>query len=177
MSEAKIIFTFHGMKTTMQCNKKEKLRNVMKRYGTKEKIDINKLYLLYNGIKVNEELSFEQLANREDKKMNMMNILIDEINNSTIIEDKIEKSKDIICPKCKENILIEIKGYKISIYECKNRHRIEEIKINEFENIQKINISKIICNECENVNKGNTYKKEFYRCIECNKNICPICKS
>ena len=30
-------------------------------------IDINKAYLLYNGIKVNEELT-----NREDKKMNIM---------------------------------------------------------------------------------------------------------
>ena len=130
MSEVKILFTFRGIKTTIQCNKNEKLRNVMKRYETKVEIDINKVYLLYNGNKVDEELSFEELANREDKMMNMMNILIDEINNSAIIEDKIEKSKNIICPKCKENILIEIKDYKISVYECKNKHIIDEIKIN-----------------------------------------------
>ncbi len=60
MSEAKIIFTFNGIKTTIQCNKNEKMRDILKRYGTKVEIDINKIYLLYNGNKVNEELSFEE---------------------------------------------------------------------------------------------------------------------
>ena len=31
----------------------------------------------------------------------------------------IEKSKYIICPKCKENIKLLIKDYKISLYDCK----------------------------------------------------------
>ena len=176
MSEARIIFTFNGIKTTIQCNKNEKMRNILKRYATKIQIDINKVYLLYNGNKLDEELNFEELANKEDKLMNMMNIILYEINKSTIIEEKIIKSKEIICPKCKENILIKLKDYKISMYNCKNKDRIEDIKIKEFENTQKIDISKIICNECKIKNKGNVYKNIFYRCIECNKNICPICK-
>ena len=177
MSKATIIFTFNGIYTTVECNKNEKMRNILERYKLKVEIDINKVYLLYNGIKVNEELRFEELANGEDKKMNMMNIIIYDINESTIIEEKIEKSKDIICPKCKENILIKIKDYKINMYGCKYNDIIKDIKIKELENTQKIDISKIICNKCKKLNKGNVYKNEFYKCIECNKNICPLCKS
>ena len=125
MSEARIIFTFNGIKTTIQCNKNEKMRNILKRYATKIQIDINKVYLLYNGNKLDEELNFEELANKEDKLMNMMNIILYEINKSTIIEEKIKKSKEIICPKCKENILIEIKDYKKNkkdIYKNRKSH-------------------------------------------------------
>ena len=78
----------------------------MERYEAKVKIDKNKVYLVYNGNKVNEELSFEELANKEDKKMNMMNIIIYEINNNTTIEEKIEKSKEFIFLKEKENYII-----------------------------------------------------------------------
>ena len=78
----------------------------------------------------------------------MMNIIVYDIYENEIVEEKIEKSKEIICPKCKENILIEIKDYKINMYDCKNKDIIENIKIKEFENTQKIDISKIICNEC-----------------------------
>ena len=117
MSEAKIIFIFNGMKTIIQCNKKEKIRNIMEKYGAKIKIDKNKVYLVYNGNKVNEELSFEELANEEDKKMNMMNIIIYEINNNTTIEEKKEKSKELIYHKEKENYIvgeIEIKEEDIN---------------------------------------------------------------
>ena len=39
-----------------------------------------------------------------------------------------------------------------------------------------INISKIICDKCKNKNMGNVYNNEFYRCINCKKNLCPMCK-
>ena len=81
MPEVKIIFVFKGMKTIIKCDKSEKIRNIMKRYGTTVGIDINRIDLVYNGNKVNEELSFEEIANKEDKKMDMMNIIIYEINN------------------------------------------------------------------------------------------------
>ena len=87
MSKLKITLDYNGTKTTIHCNRNEKIRNIMKRYGDKVEIDINKVYLLYNGKKVNEELSFEELANKEDK---MMNIIINEINN----ENKMNKGNE-----------------------------------------------------------------------------------
>ena len=83
-------------------------------------------------------------------------------------------SNEIRCPECKENILINIKDYTIDLYECKNGHKIENILLNEFENMQKIDISKIVCNKCykNNIN----INEELYICIECNINLCPLCK-
>ena len=87
------------------------------------------------------------------------------------------QSKDIICPKCNENILIIIKDYKINLYNCKNGHKINDILFNEFENTQKIDISKITCINCNKNNKFNSCDNEFFRCITCNSNLCPLCKS
>ena len=57
------------------------------------------------------------------------------------------KSKEIICPKCNENILIKIDNYKINLFNCKNNHNIDNILLNEYEN--NIDISKIICDKCK----------------------------
>ena len=45
-------------------------------------------------------------------------------------------SKDIICPTCKENSLIDIKDYIININGCKNNHQNENILLNLFEETQ-----------------------------------------
>ena len=79
---------------------------------------------------MNEELSFEELANKEDKEMNMMNIIVYEIN--TIIERK-EKTKEIIYPKEKENYIIgeiEIKEEDIN-KDIRILNSFEEVKRNE----------------------------------------------
>ena len=39
-----------------------------------------------------------------------------------------------------------------------------------------INIKNIKCNICKETNKYNTYNNEFYKCFECNINICPLYK-
>ena len=66
--------------------------------------------------------------------------------------------------------------YKIYLYDCKNGHRKNNILLEEFENTQNINISEIVCNICKEQNNSNTYNNEFYKCITCDLNICPICK-
>ena len=52
-----------------------------------------------------------------------MNVLINEDGNP-LPPPKLNKSKDIICPTCGENILISFKNYKISLLDCKNGHII-----------------------------------------------------
>jgi len=108
------------------------------------------------------------------KIRNIMNIVVNE-NNDPIRKDNIKESKEIICPKCNENILIKIDEYKIYLFNCKNNHEKNNILLNEYEN--NIDISKIICNNCKIKNKSNTDNNEFYRCNTCKINICPLCKS
>ena len=168
---SQVIFTYQSIETIIQCKTTEKLKDICHRYATKIKIDIDNLYFIYNGNIINKEL-----INEEDKKRNTMNILVIEIN-KTLKNDKIIRSKDIICPKYYEEILMSIKDYKINLYSCLNGHKFNEILLNDFENTQKINISNIICDICKIYNKGNIYNNELYRCLTCHKNLCPLCKS
>ena len=173
---ANVIFNYKGKETIIQCNLNEKIKDILKRYTNKIEIYISKLYFIYNGNKINDNLILNEIINGEDKRRNTMNILVFE-NNEAIIKENQIKSKEIICPKCNENILIKLNEYKINLFNCKNNHEINNIFLNEFENIEKIDISKIICDNCKTKNKSNSYNHQFYRCNLCKINLCPLCKS
>ena len=172
---AEVIFNYKGIDTVIQCNINDKMIDIINKYLMKMGKNENDLLYIYGGNIIDYELTFIQQANELDKNRNKMNILV-QSKNDDINEIKEIISKDIICPECGENILINIKDYKINLYGCKNNHKINNILINKYENNQKIDLSKIICNECNENNKSNTYNNEFYICNTCNKNICPLCK-
>ena len=71
---------------------------------------------------------------------------------------------------------MEIKSYKINIFGCKNAHTTNNIPLKDFEKSQMINLSDIKCNICKNKDKSTSYKNIFYRCNDCNINLCPLCK-
>ena len=138
---AKVIFSYKGTETEIQCNINDKIKDIYKRYTNKIGIDISKVYFIYNGNKMDNNLILNKIINAEDKRRNIMNILVNENNIPIIEENKI--LKEIICPKCYENILIKLNEYKINLFNCKNNHNINNILLNEYEN--NIDISKIIC--------------------------------
>ena len=167
-----ISFNYEGNIIIVQCNYNDKIKDIIEKFKSKYLNLEENLYYLYNGNKINYESTFFELANDFDKNRNKMDIIIkknDENKNEII-------SKDIICPECKENILIDIKDFKVNLYGCKNNHK-NIILLNKFEETQKICLSKIFCDECKNQNKGNFNNNEFYYCSTCNKNICPLCKT
>ena len=170
MSE--ITFIYKGNEIPIQCSKGEKMKDIMERLSNKINISKNDIYGLYNGKILDEELKEDQIRKDENNKKI---ILIYEYDKSTVANNII-KSNEVICPRCKENCLIKIKDYKIVLYNCKDNHETI-IPINEYEETQKINISNIKCNKCNIKNKGNTFNNEFYKCLNCNINICPLCKS
>ena len=129
--------------------------------------------LIYNGKIINENSILEDIINEDDKKTKIVRFLVREINKTI----KKIKSEDIICPKCQESIFMTIKDYRINLFDCKNKHKINNLLLNEFEKTQIIDLSKIICNICRVETKDNTYNNLFYRCLECGINICPLCKS
>jgi len=128
--------------------------------------------LIYNGKIINENSILEDIINEDDKKTKIVRFLVREINK---MNNK-KKSEEIICPRCGESIFMTIKDYKINLFDCKNKHKINNLLLNEFEKTQIIDLSKINCNNC-NETKDNTYNNLFYRCLECGINICPLCKS
>ena len=120
---AEAIFSYEGINTTVQCNLNDRMKDIIANFLNKINEKGDNFFYLYNGTEINKELPFNEQANDFDKNRRKMNIIV--TNNDTKIKEKKEIiSKDIICPECKENILLDIKNYKINLYECKNKHNI-----------------------------------------------------
>ena len=66
MSE--VIFIYNGINTIIQCNLNEKIKDISKRFKDKANLNNKNINYTYNGkLVLNEELTFEELANTEDK--------------------------------------------------------------------------------------------------------------
>ena len=72
---AQIEFTFNGIFTTIQCNLNEKMKDICQRFKDKVGLDNDRnLIYSYNGkLGFDEESSFEEVANSEDKNRKKMN--------------------------------------------------------------------------------------------------------
>ena len=130
---AKVVFSFENEETIIECDFKDKMKDIFMKYCSKIQKDFNKLLFKYNANIIKEDMEYCQLLNEEDKKRNIMNIIVSENSNSIPLSEKMIKSKEIICPECKESILIEIKDYKINLSKCKNGHEIKNILLKDYE--------------------------------------------
>ena len=83
-------FTYKGIKTSIQCLNEDKMKDICNKYSSKIDQNINTLYFIYNGSKINYDLTFYQQANFLDKQRFEMDILA--IPNSD--------SNELKCPKC-----------------------------------------------------------------------------
>ena len=115
-----IEFLYKGNNVIIQSNKDEKILNSIEKFTQKLQVDKSLVTYLYNGSLLNEELKIANLINNEE---NNMKIIVTEINPSNENIDKIS-SNNIICPKCGENILMNINKYNINLFNCKNGHNL-----------------------------------------------------
>ena len=174
---SKVIFIYKGEKASIICKNEDKMKDIINLFIARYNINIDLLFFIYNGNIINLDLSFKEQANPLDLSRSEMSILVYESKEYTNINNPIfVKSKEVICPQCDESCRINIKDYKINLYECKNNHKNNNFLLDDYNNTQFINESKIICNICNSINKSKIFNKEFYICIDCQKNICPFCK-
>ena len=93
---SQINFNYKGEKIIIQCQKDEKMKDIIQRFLVKTNTDINSVYFLYAGnSNINSELTFSEIANDIDKIENSMNIIVHEID-SNIQNKSYIKSKDIL---------------------------------------------------------------------------------
>ena len=157
---SKVIFSFNGIQTIIQCLKEDKMKDICQKFTSKIDIDINSIFFLYGGNKLNLELTFQQHANSFDKNNNQMNILVYKYDNNDVL----------ICPKCGEklkfdkkiidniiisnnelnDILIGIKGQIENIINDINKQK----EINYIKSQLK-NINRIINNGIDEIKKSN----------------------
>ena len=129
---AEIEFILDSLKTVIQCNINDKMKDICNRYAVKAEKDINKIYFVYNGKNLNNdylEQTFIQNANEIDKQRKKISLLVNEIDRKK--ENKKIISKEIICPECGENIRMKINNYKINLFDCKNGHNVN-LSLKEF---------------------------------------------
>ena len=113
-----VIFIYEALPKLIKCDKEDKMKDIINKFKSEiEAKNINFSYK-YEGDTFDEELTFNQLVNDS----NITQIYISVYKTESGI-----KSYDIICPKCNENILINIKEYKINLFNCKNGHQMNNI--------------------------------------------------
>ena len=170
-----VYFVFEGKDINIQCKEDEKMKIIFNKFIEKINVDITSVYFMYSGnIIRNDELSLGEIINEIDKARNQIKIIVSK-KDTDIPNLSFEKSKEIICPECKESAFIYFNNYKIS-FKCKNVHELKDYCFEEYEKTQKIDISKISCQQCKVNKKCDTFNQIFYRCNSCKMNLCPICK-
>ena len=173
-----LIFNYNQVQTLILANLNDSFNDVIQKYANKAQLDINNVQFFSNGQKLSNNEKVKNILNKTEKSINRKIILVLSINSTIINENtNIKISNDVICPKCKEICKYEINNYKIKLYDCKNGHITNNIKLDEFKNKQIIDISQIKCDKCKNKDKSNTFNNEMYICYECKMNLCPLCKS
>ena len=178
MSE--IIFIYDSSRTVIQYNQNDSIKDICQKFVLKAGINFSSVYFLYNGKKIDFQLSLNELIKEDDIKANKITFLVYSYENKNENQKgkiNFESSKEIICPKCGTNCLINVNGYKITFYECENDHKLDDISLDEFQKSQNIDRRKIICENCKEINKDIAYNHIFYKCLKCNQNLCPLCKS
>ena len=172
-----IIFNYNFYYIGIQSKLDDKIKKIIQKLLVKIDRNREELNFLYGGRQINEELTVEEQINSQDRERKKMSILVIDKKtqyNPIIIK---KKAKNIICPICKENIRIVIKDFKISLFDCKNDHKIDCIFFKNFGNTQYIDESKIICKNCNKKNKSEIYGNQFFFCKLCQINLCPLCKN
>ena len=79
----KIIFAFNDVETTIQCKIGEKIKDVYLRFLSEKTINYHQIYFIYNGYIIDENSTFQEIANISDKERNTINILIKPRNKET----------------------------------------------------------------------------------------------
>ena len=132
-----IIFNYNNINTLIQANMNDSFNTIIQKYINKSKLDINNIYFVSNGQIISENEKIINIMNNLEKLNKKKIILVLSINSTIINENtNIIKSKDVICPICKEICKYEIKDHKIKLYGCNNGHIINNIKLDDFNNKQ-----------------------------------------
>ena len=134
-------FLQEGNSINIQIDGNEPMEKVIEKYFVNTDEEISCTFFLYNGAQMNLKEKISNIANPFDRENKKMLILVQVIDEALFRKD----IKNIVCPKCKEICFININNYKISLNNCKNKHKTENLLISEFENQQNIDLRTIKC--------------------------------
>lgn len=114
-------FNYNGTKTVIQCLKYDKMEQIFEKFAFKLALDFDSLYFLYNGGKIDFELTFYEQANYIDKENLEM---------SVIALSNVKNQIELKCPNCQHLLNIaEIKDfYNLITYNKNIDKMLSELK-------------------------------------------------
>jgi len=166
-NEKKVKIKYNNESIEFKRKPKDRIYNIFQKFASSKSKDISSFSFFHKGKIMYDFMEVETYLEFDDKKN-------DEIEISAIDKNYLVKSKHVICPMCGESTRLKFKNFKISLFQCKNNHNIGNLTTKEFVDSQLINHSEITCYTCKN-NISNTYKNQFYYCLNCKLNFCPLC--
>ena len=141
MSKAKVIFTLDSIDLIIPCNQEDKMKNICQKFITKVGINMNSVFFLYGGNRINFELKFKEQANSIDRGNKKMRVLVYKNEND-----------EFICTKCGEQIKLSSEKIDEIIASNKNiQDVINGIKFN-IENTIKISTINALNIQLKNIN-------------------------
>lgn len=165
-----------GSIVTVQANLTDSMNAVFQKFKSKAETKSESLIFLYKGNTIHGDSNLGDVIKSDDQKENKMKIVVNSMDGQQRSSSpSLFMSEDIICPQCQDNCLIKIENGKIS-FNCKNGHNQENVLLDEFNKTQRIDLAKTICDKCKEKNRSETFNKEFFRCLNCKQNLCPLCK-
>ena len=91
----RVQFTYNNQNYFIQCNGDDKMGNIISKILNKLQNNNNDIIFLYNGIKVNEELTFDECIDEIDKNNKQMNLVAikkeQEISNNILTNNNISE--------------------------------------------------------------------------------------
>ena len=120
MTNVILHFIFKGDKLSIQCKDNEIMENILERYSIKICKNIQNLFFLYKGQKLDKNKKLSEYIKNEK----IITILAEEINTTCFKEKILKQLNYIICPKCYGISIINFEEYKIKINKCDNDHSL-----------------------------------------------------
>ena len=175
MSESIIItFILNGIEINVQSDRNQYMKDIFSKFCIKASKKMKDIYFLYKGEMIDKNLKLNQINNKDKEIKILVNEYSNDMNNKS---NQNQNKINIICPRCEEICVININNYQLSLSECENGHNTSNLLFQEYYNkIKNIDESKIKCNQC-NKKISESYNNQFYKCVNCNINLCPLCNS
>ena len=82
MEDTKVIFELDGNNLIIQCSSQDKMKDICQKYATKINKNKDSILFLYEGNKINFELTFSNQVNSIDRNNGEMKILVNKKENN-----------------------------------------------------------------------------------------------
>jgi len=160
----KVIFSYYNNNYFVQCNNDDKFDYIIAKFLNKIQKNKNNFAFIYNGKKINEELSFDECTNNSNGNNNVVNIVVKD--EKDIKTSEIEDNDD------QENIPINDKYENFSLNQMKELCCYESLY--DISNLFCLNDGRIIIIQCIHDDDGEDQYKLCVYSIKKNRFECDI---